>query len=171
MKLNFGCGKQTWDGWFCVDAVKHPKATRDPDLLHALEFDKDGALLNPLPLPDGCCDELSNFHFIEHVHEWESPAVIREFRRLLKPGGLLVLECPDLELAAKNLLAGLPPNMWRFPFYGDGGLKDPLMCHKHGYTKASIAELVLANGFKTVKHRAPMTHGARINRDMRIEAR
>jgi SAM-dependent methyltransferase len=171
MRLNFACGKQTWDGWFCVDAVKHPKATRDPDLLHALEFDAEGNLLNPLPLPDGVFEEVHAYHAVEHFREWQGAAVIQEFRRLLKPGGLLVLECPDLELAARNLLAGLPPNMWRFPFYGDGGTKDPYMTHPFGFTKSSLAELVLANGFKTVKHRAPMTHGARINRDMRIEAR
>jgi predicted SAM-dependent methyltransferase len=171
MKLNFGCGKQTWDGWFCVDAVKHPKATRDPDLLHALEFDKEGALLNPLPLPDGVFEEVHAYHFIEHVHEWEAPSVVGEFRRLLKPGGLLVLECPDLELAAKNLLAGLKEQMWKFPLYGDGSHKDPYMCHKHGFTRRSLEALVKEGGFLSVKHRAPMTHGARLNRDMRVEAR
>jgi SAM-dependent methyltransferase len=171
MRINFAAGKQTWDGFYCIDAVQHPKATRPLDLLHVLAFDKEGALLNPVPLEDGCADELHANHAIEHFREWEAPAVVAEFRRLLKPGGWLVLECPNLELAAKNLLAGLPPNMWRFPFYGDGGTKDPYMTHPFGYTPASLEALVRAGGFATVKHRPPVTHGARVNRDMRIEAR
>lgn len=171
MKINFAAGKQTWDGYYCIDAVKHSKATRDLDLVHALTFDRDGALLNPIPLADGCADEVCSFHFIEHVFSWEAPAVIAEFRRLLKPGGLLVLECPNLELAARNLLAGMKEQMWMFPFYGDPLHKDPFMCHKFGYTPASLEAMVKQAGFTAVKHRAPITHGARINRDMRLEAR
>lgn len=171
MKLNFAAGKQTWPDFFCIDAVQHPKATRALDLCHAFEFDKEGALLKPVPLDDGCAEEVHSYHFIEHVTEWQSPSVIREFHRLLKPGGLLVLECPDLELAAKNLLAGLPPNMWRFPFYGDGATKDPYMTHRFGFTRASLEALLRDNGFASIKHRPPVTHGARVNRDMRIEAR
>ena len=171
MRINFAAGKQTWDGFYCIDAVQHPKATRALDLCHAFEFDKEGALLNPVPLSDGSAEEVHSYHFVEHVHAWQAPAVIAEFRRLLKPGGLLVLECPNLELAAKNLLAGLPQNMWMFPFYGDPGHKDPFMCHKFGYTPSSLEALVRSAGFGSVKHRAPVTHGARVNRDMRLEAR
>jgi predicted SAM-dependent methyltransferase len=171
MKLNFACGKQTWPDFYCVDAVAHPKRTREPDLLHAFNFTKDGALINRLPLDAESCDEVHSYHFIEHVFAWEAPAVVKEFRRLLKPGGLLVLECPNLELAARNLLAGMKEQMWMFPFYGDPEHKDPFMCHKFGYTMASLESLVRGAGFKKVMHLLPLTHGQRITRDMRLEAR
>lgn len=168
MRLNFACGKQTWNGWFCVDAVRHPKATRDPDLLHALVFDGT-ALANPLPLANACCDELHAYHFIEHVYQWEAFAVVSEFHRLLKPDARLVLELPDLEKSAKNLLLGSPDQMSMWPLYGDPGHKDPYMCHRWGYTPATIQGLLRGAGFREIRILPPQTHGARHNRDMRVE--
>ena len=169
MKINFACGKQTWPDYYCIDAQQHPKATRSLDLVHAFEFD-DVELANPLPLTDGCADEVHAYHFIEHVYQWEAPAVIREFARLLRPGGLLVLECPNLEAACKNLLKGAGDQLCMWPLYGDPGHRDPFMCHRWGYTPASLQHLVEAQGFTRAKHLPPRTHGARINRDMRLEA-
>lgn len=170
MKLNIGCGKQTWEGFFCVDAVRHPKAVRAPDLLHAFQFEGE-TLTNPLPLPDGCAGEVHSYHFLEHVYRWEAPALVREFARLLRPGGLLVLELPNIEAAAKNLLAGMNDKMTMWPLYGDPGHRDPFMCHRWGYTPKTLTDLIHAAGFSGVRITAPRTHGLRANRDMRLEAR
>lgn len=171
MKINFACGRQVWDGFWNVDAVRHPKAPRDPELLHAIKFGHDGAVLNPLPLADGCADELHAMHIIEHVAEWEARHLLAEWRRLLKPGGLLVLELPNLEAAARNLLAGMSEQWWMFPFYGDHSHKDHFMTHRFGYTPRTLAELVKGAGFVKLEQKPPQTHGARTARDMRLEAR
>lgn len=169
MKLNVACGKQTWDGYFCIDAQRNPKATRDPDLLHAFEFDGE-RLVNPLPLEDGCAEEVCSFHFLEHVYRWEAPALLAEFRRLLRPGGRLVLELPNLEAAARNLLAGKNDQMAMWPLYGDPSHLDPYMCHRWGYTPGTVRALLEECGFTKIKLLPPQTHGARANRDMRVEA-
>lgn len=171
MRINFWCGRQVLDGWFNVDAVRHPKAPRDPELLHAFTFASDGALENPLPLQDGEAEELQAMHALEHVYAWEAPHLLAEWRRLLRPGGLLVLELPDLEHAARNLLAGAKDQLCMWPLYGDPATKDPYMCHRFGYTRRTLAQLLLDNGFDGIVHAAPRTHGARENRDMRVEAR
>lgn len=171
MRVNWWCGRQVLDGWYNVDAVLHPKASRPPELLHVVEFDAAGAVRNPLPLADGCASELQAMHAIEHVHEWQAPHLLAEWRRLLQPGGTLVLELPNIEAAARNLLAGRPPQMSMFAFYGDGSHRDPFMCHKFGYTPATITALVAAAGFIKVRVLPPVTHGARHDRDMRVEAR
>ena len=168
MKINFGCGKQTWPGFYCVDAVQHPKATRPVDLIHVLEFDKE-KLLNPLPLSDGTVDEVHSYHFIEHVFRWEATALVAEWRRLLKHNGLLVLECPNIEQAAKNLLAGMNDQMSMWPLYGDWNHKDPYMMHKHGYTPKTIKALL--SDFVDIRFAPPVMHKGRANRDMRVEAR
>lgn len=169
MKINFACGKQTWDGFFCVDAVKHPKASRAPDLLHTLKFDGE-VLVNPLPLADGVATELHSYHFLEHVYAWEAPALVREWARLLRPGGKLVIELPNLRSACQNMIAGSTDQMVMFPLYGDPSHKDPFMTHRWGYTPRTARELLEANGFSDARWLAPQTHGARINRDMRLEA-
>lgn len=171
MKLNIGCGKQTWNDFVCTDAVQHPKATRPLDLVYAFEFADDGRLKHPIDLPDDCASELHSYHFIEHVFRWEADSVIREFRRLLLPGGTLILELPDIEKAARNLLNGDTDQMCMWPLYGDPGTKDPYMCHKWGYTPKTIKQLLTGNGFNKVRILPPKTHGKRGNRDMRIEAR
>jgi hypothetical protein len=79
---------------------------------------------------------------LEHVAEYEALSLVLEWKRLLKTGGRLILELPNIEAAARNLLAGMEPQMWRFAFYGDGSHKDPFMLHKFGYTPKSVKELV-----------------------------
>ena len=171
MKINYGCGRQVTDGFYNIDAVLHPKAPRAPELLHALRFHHDGSIVEKTPLPDGCADELFAAHIIEHFFAWEAPHVVAEWRRLLQPGGLLVLELPNLELAARNLLAGTKDQLCMWPLYGDPATRDPFMCHRWGYTRQSLEALLLQCGFDDVVHRPPQTHGARTNRDMRLEAR
>lgn len=170
MKLNVGCGKQTWDGYICIDAVVHPNATRPPDILHAFRFARDGTLLNPLPITTGVASEICNFHFIEHVYQWEAPAVIAEFFRILQPGGVLIMELPDLKMAARNLLKGAKDQLCMWPLYGDPATHDPYMCHRWGYTRETITDLLESAGFNQITHKPPQTHGARLNRDMRVEA-
>lgn len=167
LKINFGAGKQTWPGFYCVDAVQHPKASRPLDLVHAVKFEGE-RLTNPLPLPDGCADELHSYHFLEHVYRWEAPALVAEWHRLLKPSGLLFLELPNIKLAAQNLLNGSTEQMSMWGMYGDPGWKDPYMTHRWGYYSETVKALLV--GFERIKIRPPQTHGARVDRDMRVEA-
>lgn len=168
MRLNYACGKQTWPGFFCIDAVKHKQATRDPDLLHTMKFDVE-RLVNPVPLNDECADELHSYHFLEHVLRYEAPAVLKEFRRLLKPGGLLVLELPNIESACRNLLAGMDDQMCIWPLFGNWTELDPFMTHRFAYSPKTVTALLKECGFKRIEMKPPQTHGARVNRDMRVE--
>mgnify|MGYP000440909087 CR=1 FL=1 len=44
MRVNFWCGRQVLEGFYNVDAVLHPKAPRQPELLHIVEFDAAGGI-------------------------------------------------------------------------------------------------------------------------------
>lgn len=161
MRLNLGCGRMVLDGWTNVDIQASPRASRPPDILSDVRS---------VPLPDGCADEVMALHVIEHFYLWEAPDVLREWRRLLTPGGLLVLELPNIEAAARNLLAGMTDQMCMWPLYGDPSHRDPFMCHRWGYTPATIKQLLEQNGFGDVRHKQPQYHGKRVSRDMRVEA-
>jgi predicted SAM-dependent methyltransferase len=162
MKLNLGAGKMVLDGFVNIDIQQNPKAKRPLDIL---------ADVRSVPLEGGCADEVHAYHVIEHFHRWETDAVVAEWKRLLKGGGLLVLELPNLEAACRNLLAGMTDQMSYWGLYGDPSHKDPYMCHPWGFTPKSIRELLEDGGFKDVRILPPQTHGRRANRDMRVEAR
>ncbi len=162
MKLNLGCGDKILDGYVNVDAVaRGPKA---PDLtcdLHRLEFD------------DGMADEVLAVHVVEHFWRWEVRDVLREWIRVLKPGGQMVLECPDLAQACRQYLAmpstGDGPDgqrsMW--VFYGDPRYKDPFMVHRWGYTPKTLGDLMEEVGLYGITQ-APAQFKLREPRDFRM---
>lgn len=162
MKIHLACGKHILDGYTNCDMVRHPKAPRDPDIL---------CDVSSVPLPDGCADEVLSVHILEHFYAWEVPAVLTEWARLLKPNGVLIIEMPDVIKAAKNLIAGSSEQMAMWPMYGDDTLKDPLMCHKWGWTANTIRPHLERAGFKWIVERDPQWHGKKLNRDFRVECR
>jgi len=169
VRIHVGCGKRVLDGWTNVDVQHLSGAPRAPEIISDVRT---------IPLPDGCADELMAIHLWEHFVRWECEAVIGEWRRLLKPGGLLVLELPDLLKCARNLLelagkGGKPlQQMAMWGIFGDDTLKDHYMTHRWGWWPASLREFLAANGFHKVVEATPQWHPAgRERRDMRIEAR
>lgn len=163
VKLNVGAGKRRIPGYTGVDAVQREGA----DIV---------APADNIPLADGCATEILAIHLIEHLYAWQVPGLLKEWYRLLSPGGRLVLELPDLKKCAKNLLSPRPEKtpgqLSMFGIYGDHTLKDPWMMHKAGWWFESLAPVVAAAGFveicecQTVYH--PVGRGIR---DFRLEAR
>lgn len=161
MNINIGCGHRILDGWINCDIQRSPRAPRAPEIL---------CDARSIPLEDGCAQNVMACHLIEHFYLWEVPALLAEWRRLLVDGGKLILELPNIELCARNLLAGKTDQMCMWGFFGDPGHKDPYMCHRWGYTSKTITALLMENGFKKIKLLDPQTHKSRKDRDMRVEA-
>lgn len=61
-----------------------------------------------LPFKDGTLDWVYSSHLLEDFEDWE-PA-LREWMRVLRPGGRLVILLPDKDLWHEALLRGQPPN-------------------------------------------------------------
>lgn len=169
MRIHVGCGKRVLDGWTNVDIQRAKDAPRDPEILSDVRS---------IPLPSACADELMAIHLFEHFVRWECEAVVAEWRRLLKPGGLLVLELPDLVKCARNLLelvakGGQPvQQMAMWGIYGDDTLKDHYMTHRWGWWPASLREFLQTNGFTDIREEKTQWHPkGKAHRDMRITAR
>lgn len=164
LKLNIGAGKRRLPGYVGIDAVERPAA----DIV---------AFAHEIPLADGCAIEVLAIHLVEHVHLWELPPILKEWARLLEPGGRLVLELPDLIKCCANVLAGRsvpnkhPHQIGMFGLYGDTQQCDPFMAHKWAYTFKTLAPIVEAAGFRDIVERATVFHPVgRDRRDFRLEA-
>lgn len=178
MKINFGCGARVLDGYYNIDAVRDPNAPRDPELIEAMQF--DGArLVNPLPLADGCADEVMAIHVFEHFYRWQVDAILDEWHRLLRVDGLLVLELPNLLKACRNILEGRTVGTGKHPdqaglwsLYGDPRLMSPYMVHRWSWTPETMRAILEQHGFRDVEEHTTVYHPAgRAHRDMRITAR
>jgi SAM-dependent methyltransferase len=166
VKLNLGCGDKILPGYINVDVApsrggKKPDVTCD--LHHLATFD------------DGTADEVLAVHVVEHFWRWEVVQVLREWARVLRPGGRMILECPNLRSACEQFLAdperscGPGPEgqrtMW--VFYGDPGWQDPLMVHRWGYTPQSLAAIMRQAGLDDIRQE-PAQFKLREPRDMRV---
>ena len=166
LRLNLGCGDKILPGYVNVD-VAPTRAGRSPDVLcdlHHLE-----------PFASGSADEVMAIHVVEHFWRWEVVDVLREWMRVLKPGGRMILECPNLITACEELLknptAAARPGregqrtMW--VFYGDPAWRDPLMCHRWNYTPESLGEVMREAGIANARQE-PAQFKLREPRDMRL---
>jgi len=159
IKLNLGCGKKLLDGYINVDAIERdgckPEVIADVTNLDSV-------------FSDNYADEILSVHVIEHVYYWQAEEMLRDWVRILKPGGLMIIECPNLLESCKMLVnagqeASLPDKrgqqtMW--PLYGDPNHKDPYMMHKWGYTPYSLAHLMQQCGLVNVGQRPAMLRSA-----------
>ena len=165
-KLNLGCGDKILPGYVNVDVVESRRGMK-PDVicdLHRLT-----------PFEDDSVDEILAVHVVEHFWRWEVLDILREWRRVLKPGAKMILECPNLLTAASELLenheqrAGPGPEgqrtMW--VFYGDPAWKDPYMIHRWAYTPVSLGNLMKEAGLVNVRQE-PAEFKLREPRDMRM---
>lgn len=168
LRLNLGCGDKILKGYVNVDVVA-ARAGKKPDVicdLHDLStFESNSA------------DEILSVHVVEHFWRWEIRDVLREWVRVLKPGGRMIVECPNLLSACHTFIQDPQQfsgedkhgqrTMW--VFYGDPAWKDPLMIHRWGYTPASLAELLQEVGLTDI-HQEPAQFKLREPRDMRLVA-
>jgi len=162
MKIHMACGRHVLDGYVNVDMARHPSAKRDPELL--------GVDVKSLPIDDGVADEILAIHVFEHLCRWEVDPLLQEWARVMKSGGVLVLEMPDIIKCARNVIANVDDlRNGLLGIYGATDEKDPLMYHRWGWTFCTIKPLLEAAGFHRIKEKKPQWHGVRLNRDFRVE--
>lgn len=136
MKLHLGCGAKHIPGFVHVDVLDYPHIDhRVP--VNALDF-----------APDGSVDLIYASHVLEHFGRHEVDQVLREWFRVLRPGGILRVAVPDFaavvqrytETGDANELVGLV----------SGGQRDAYDFHKIIFDERSLRGRLLQAGFRSV---------------------
>ena len=157
--LNLGCGHHIYPKpWINIDLAT--KTDKPPDI--------EADIRDLSMFPNDHADIIMAIHVIEHFYRWEVDPILAEWLRVLRPGGQLILECPDLRKIiywftkkSDNL------SLTTWALYGNPHHKDKKMCHRWGYTPAMLTQIMEAVGFVDVQEEDPQTHYKEL-RDMRI---
>lgn len=131
LRLNLGSGDNLLDGYVNIDR-------------------KTGGEVFPLAAyQDNSVDEILASHILEHFsHREQVGNVLREWHRVLKPGGLLRVAVPNFEWIARNYLAGKPVDIQGYVM---GGHIDPNDRHGAIFDEEELRRDLRLVGFYDVR--------------------
>src|SRR5215468_464987 len=98
--LNVGCGyplRQKLHPHFHGPEWREVRLDLDP----AVQPDIVCSITDMSPVPAASMDAVWSSHNLEHLQRHEVPLALKEFLRVLKPRGLLLLTLPDLQQVAR----------------------------------------------------------------------
>ncbi len=157
--LHVGCGHNRKDATTSAFNTADWNELRF-DINPDVDPDVAGTMTDMSAIGDARMDAIFSSHNLEHLYAHEVPGALREFLRVLKDDGFVILTCPDLqsvcELIAQekllepaymsaagpisplDILYGYRPDMARGNLY---------MAHRSGFTKQVLLDLFIQCGF------------------------
>jgi predicted SAM-dependent methyltransferase len=137
MKLHLGCGKRNFGpDWIHIDGAKFP---------HIISND-----ITKLNYTDDSVDLIYSSHTLEYFDRIEVLEILKEWTRVLKPGGILRLAVPDFQSMVKLYLDGYELENFLGPLYGKMDMDETIIYHKTCYDFKSLKALLEKSGFKSV---------------------
>jgi SAM-dependent methyltransferase len=155
IRLHLGCGSVYRPGRVNVDRYDSSVADVRGDIMS-------------LPFAAGSADGVEAFHVVEHFDIIHCRYLLSEWYAVLKGGGELVLETPDLTETFKRFVKSDPDGQeqrlhWVY------GIDSPGMSHKAGLSFDLAHKLLGECGFVDIRRGEPSTH--LYEAGMRIECR
>lgn len=133
-----GCGWRDFgDDWIHIDGGDYDHL--DYHDITKLEFRNDSV------------DLIYASHVIEYFDKWEITALLWEWRRVLKPGGILRLAVPDFEVMVDLYKQGYVLDMFIGPLCGRMPMGDQMIYHKMVYDYELLSRLLNNTGFSNIR--------------------
>lgn len=140
MKVHLGCGKRHIPGFHHVDALSYPHVD------HVGPVDKLSHIGDEIASLVYAC------HVLEHFGRNQYQEVIREWYRILRPGGVLRLAVPDFSAVASMYVQGdAPGGIEGLLGFCVGGQRDEYDFHKMVFDEDLLSRSLLEVGFSTVR--------------------
>lgn len=145
-KLHIACGGDFKHEYINVDLYDTSVCDIQDDCIKLTQF------------PDNYATEIFHMHFMEHIDANEGVEAIKNWHRVLAPGGKLIFETPEADetfrmwltmsheqrwTKVQNLWHGFRMQVW-------GSQDSPGQQHKIIYDKPRIIELLAQAGFRNI---------------------
>jgi predicted SAM-dependent methyltransferase len=138
IKLYIGCGTQIKEGYYNIDQYVYASGVIQMDIFN-LSFESDSV------------DEIFTEHMLEHIGKYEVPLALKEWARVLKPDGKLVMNLPNIEWCMQQWLAKPEDERWGWQLDTIFGLQThPGEFHKTGFTAPRLQQLLKVAGFQNI---------------------
>jgi predicted SAM-dependent methyltransferase len=144
LRINLGCGSTYKPGYINIDMFDRSVA----DML---------ADVSSLPYSSNSIDVIEAAQLIEHFDLAHLRYVLAEWFRILKPGGELVLETPDLSRSFKKLIRSRNEQR-RTTLQWIYGIDSPGLQHKSGFTFEHLKQELELTGFCEAIREKELTH-------------
>lgn len=160
--LHVGCGPKRKDRTTAAFNTPEWNEVR-LDIDQSVSPDITGTMTDMSKVADASVDAVFSSHNIEHLYPHEVPLALKEFLRVLRPDGFLVVTCPDLQsvcalvaedkltepaydspagpITPLDILYGHRPPMAQGNLY---------MAHRCGFTRKVLTGTLQACGFAAV---------------------
>ncbi len=138
VRIHLGCGDVNATGFINVDAWAAPHVHYVRDVTDLSIF------------PDGFADLVYACHVLEHVRHRMVTQTLWEWRRVLKPGGVLRLSVPDFERIL-HVYEACDGDLQSVVGFLMGGQQLPHDTHCSVFDRAYLSQKLVESGFREIR--------------------
>jgi len=138
-KLEIGAGRSPTFGFV------HQDIRKLPHIEHVCDAKK-------LPFPDNRFKEIRAVDVLEHFEWRDIRQVLKEWNRVLRPNGLIYIQCPNVAEICRLFLERNEITDWeKFSYYMFGAQDYPENTHKTGFDMEGLSRILNETGYKVQK--------------------
>lgn len=161
--LHVGCGARNYERLPKFFKAPHWREVR-LDIDPAVQPDIVSSITDMSQVRSGSVHAIWSSHNLEHLHSYDVPLALAEFRRVLRSDGFLMLTLPDLRAIAKHVAAD---NLTEVLYHSQVGPIRPLdiifghqdsmqrgqhyMAHLTGFTSTTLGQALIDAEFTEVR--------------------
>jgi len=143
VKLDIGCGKSPKSDFTGIDAYVKGKGIVNAEMWS-------------LPFGDGQVEQIYSSHALEHVSKKQVVPTLKEWYRVLKPGGVADIRVPDLEYCCETWLEKQTNDFYMDILFGNQNHEGEF--HKTGFTISIMTKYLHEAGFTNIHASSIWSH-------------